>query len=341
MGLQPTASHTDLLLQCQRPFDPATEIEPEGPSPEAEAAQVRHKSLHSALFGPPGVFPKHTLSSLKVLITWCKENNFQPVSGETHYRMYVAPKYEGVMSTEVEFDEETHRYNLHAGAPISYEMGLTPDLELESTAKGSSDSCVLDYKTGTKWDWKGMDPRTGQNMTLALRGAHTHVAILHTPEKGIPVVHWERVSQGELDDHRKKLRMALERISDGSMRMGPECKFCPARHDCPTQVGDLLQRVEGIVKKLLGNPEVLKHGDPGAVYPLLAPAKALIETTRGIIKERVEQGEVFETAKGLVLELTEVSREVIKSKQLTKDQREIMRRWGVLVTSKWMELRAK
>ena len=95
-----------------------------------------------------------------------------------------------------------------------------------------------------------------------------------------------RTTTDALRTHAKKLRKALLRIDDGSMRPGPWCTTCPARDDCPTQNNDLLARsstLVGLANKQLLLPEVTAE-NVGHLHLLIAEFNRLEKPTKEAIR---------------------------------------------------------
>ena len=363
--LQATASKSDLLLNCQYPFGPEAEIEERETSEAAEYGTAFHKWMYfemvvrprGQLSSPcPPEFAQHISDSAKVLRKWMSGENpwktaFRVVSGETHRATRF--RVSGVTSRECDFDESSHTYALKPG-----EMGGTDDLLLESDyAEGYSHKAggtprvrvVLDYKSGSYEDYS--DPKSlPQMLTLALQTAADGIAILHTPKDGLPVVYSVEVSSSELVAHAKKLRRALARIGDGSLRPGAHCKYCPAKPGCPTnntevaKAGKALLRLAGA-----GTSLVFPDIDLGKVHQLLPQADKLFATLRSELRERVRSGEVIERPDGKTLELVTHTEERISKKAFVdalgaaKAERrfEKLRAEGVLVKTEVEQLRAK
>lgn len=310
MGIQPTASKTDLLLQCARPFSEGVEIEAREPGEAALYGTAIHKELESLALGASlDSVSEHARQAWGALQRFLEGENpwgetFKIVRAEIHQ----AWKPGGAVRNGVAFDEGAHTYHLRPG-----EIGGTPDLVLLSD-KGHF--VVLDYKTGAgiAGDWAN-NPRTGQLLTLfgmsiggRNRGGDGGVAILHTPKGGIPVVYCKPVTEMELKRHTARLKVAMSRVDDGSLRPGPECKYCPARVGCPAKDGELLKSAGALVRKVVGSEGLRDRVDPGAFHALLTELDKLIATARARFKEEVREGTVIERPDGKVLQI--VTREV-------------------------------
>jgi hypothetical protein len=134
MGLQVTASQTDLFLNCQRPFDPAVELD-EREFHEGAAYGTRgHKAVAELLRGKEVSDPElkaHAIRSVKAI--------------EANYPGYTKADIEVPLATEIDtyyeeidietryadFTEEGHHYDLRPK-----EIGGTPDLVLTNLTKG-------------------------------------------------------------------------------------------------------------------------------------------------------------------------------------------------------------
>lgn len=244
MGLQITASKSALLLQCPRPFAPDTTIDDESnqASEGARWGSAAHLCLDekrvtgkfsakSALvkygFEKPspksiGDLENQVNAGWSVLQAWLKENSLRIVSGE----MPLAYRLDTGQRRLAHFEEDGHRYGLSLS-----EIGGTPDLLLEG--RNPIRKIILDYKTG---DFELNDfskpEDNAQLLTLALMTGADEVAVLHMPLGSIPIIYHAEVDAARLQKHLDNLAVAADLASKSSpafMRVGKECKYCPAR----------------------------------------------------------------------------------------------------------------
>jgi hypothetical protein len=236
------------------------------------------------------------------------------------------------------FDVETHTYHL---APS--QMGGTSDIVLSNWDQ----RLVADYKTGEGKDFS--NPKTGQMLTLAIAEDAAEIAIVHSPRAGIPVVYAAPVTTDEKEAHRKKLRIALQKIGDGSLRPGPECKYCPARLGCPAHYEELARKTWALVKTLAPLPVSQIEVDLGRFHQLWPGLERLAKVVREDIRERVKAGEVIERPDGKTLAVNTVTREVLSKtsileamgKKRGEKMLESLRQAGAITTTTYEELRAK
>ena len=329
MALQPSGSRTDLLLNCQYPFaeDVETTDEPGEPArygsafheliaelllleamaPPATVAEaiksdyrvadVRINRLKEKWRLPPSSIeplPEHVAAAFLVLWKWLRgENPWRKdfiLCGEAEIEKAFA------VTPRVTLDQTTvrpiglpttdsHKYSgLKRG-----EIPLTLDLKIGDL--------VLDHKTGHK-DFSSPSD-LGQMLTAALvpaagfkeKPAPIIVAVLDADRRGIPAVYAEQVGRERLQTHAKKLRAALQRIGDGSMRPGHGdtswCKTCPARDDCPTQNADLIKSAVAVfpaVQLSLQSPEkraeITTPRDVGALHWFISEYDKLSKAAR-------------------------------------------------------------
>jgi hypothetical protein len=183
-------------------------------------------------------------------------------------------------------DAETHHYDgLRKG-----EIAGTVDLLIGGL--------VLDHKTGHR-DFSSPSD-LGQLRTASLLWERPgvvvperrYLAVLDADRRGIPAVYAERVEDADSEAHGKKLRAALRRINDGSMRPGPWCATCPALDDCPTKNNDLLARASALVVRASENlsprseekTAVVKAPDVGWLHLLIAQFEQLAKSAKADIR---------------------------------------------------------
>jgi hypothetical protein len=362
--LQITASKVGLLLECQRPFDPEVELDPEEIGEGALYGTEFHRLMarmreghRDAVVGQMG---PHLKAAWECLQKWLGGDNewgkFEIVSGEQPLasRFLPAGRAHLVFSRHCDFQEEGHHYDLKPG-----EIGGTPDLLARRVKVAKNDPigdstifdifAVIDYKTGSYEDYS--NPKTPQMLTLALQTGADIVAILHTPPGGLPVVYARQVTREELIAHAKRIQKARHRIGDGSMRPGGYCRWCPAKGSCPTQVGELIQKTTALAEAAIGRAGISADTMPdlGRFLPMATELEKLLKVARDFAKEEVRNGAVIERADGKVYTLQTVTREslskssVVEALGKTAGEKEIdrLRELGVIKTTTYEELRAK
>lgn len=319
MGLQPTASKSELLIGCARPFSPETDTPHEEPGYAAKYGSALHELLYLGLGGKLSkqlagdiavkwgldfdscneLWP-HAARAVVVLNEWLSGHNpwgarYMVTGAEKHLAIKVG--VHGVTSRETAFDEATHTYEL-----ASREIGGTYDLLLEAPNPGVAPKrVVLDYKTGSGfYDDYQRPSRLPQMRTLALATGAAAVAVLHTPRDAPSVVYTEEIGEPILAHHAKLLRAAMRRIGDGSMRPDGYCKYCPARAGCPAFDGELLKSAGALVQTVVAHP-LAENVDPGQFHMLLTEMSRLVDRGREALKARVKQGEIIQRPDGRVL----------------------------------------
>lgn len=324
MGLQPTMSRTDLLLECQWPFSPDVEIPPDPPGKEARYGSVIHAGIATGLAlwlkagAPAGIqfqgtlqevcrkalkthdcnadvedVEQHVIAALRVLMLWLRGKNqwginFTARSGDTREEIESSVALSPRMrhpSRGIELREEDHHYvGLKKG-----ELAGTLDLKLSPL--------VVDHKTGHKDFSTPSDYGQLRSQGLCVTpdaADRRYLAVLHTPREGIPAVYAEEWGADEAEAHRKKLVKAMRRIGDGSMRPGPWCNNCPAESICPTRNNDLLARSASLVEAASTalapvSPETIVTADyVGRLHLLISQFTKLAEPVKKAIKEWVE-----------------------------------------------------
>lgn len=330
-ALQPSASRTDLLLACQRPFGPDLEIEPEEPHEPSRYGSAFHRILASLLRAkrePVGDFYANTVdraaeeydvraareelaghakSSLKVLKNWLQREELEVVEVEQAYA--VDPHASSIVGRKIPPHDEDHRYDCDP-----YELPGTVDL----VARGRKRTVVLDHKTGMD---KGFakPASIAQMKTLGLIDPDAELAIFHADRRGLPIVYAEEYERADRKEHAKAVATALGRIGDGYLHPGPLCKDCPAYVGCPAHSADLLAESTAQLvaaanvfadepvdpKKMLVSPAngSTLETRASALYDLLKRFRALNEAGMEEIKRLVREGRVIETRGGpLVLQ---------------------------------------
>jgi PD-(D/E)XK nuclease superfamily protein len=352
MSLQPTASRTELLLACPRPFDPTLESEPDLPGEPARYGSAFHQILAAALRGSAKKplersdrYPKevdraaaaydvkgareelagHVRSSVKVLRNWLEHEKLEVADIESAYS--VRPNADGTWKAGAILPhDDDHRYIVDAG-----EVPGTVDLIAQS-ANGKR-LVVIDHKTG--WEDEGFArPSTIPQMrTLGLvarvfKGS-AEVGIFHADRQGLPAMYAEPYEAVEQRAHATELHRALTLIGSGFLRPGAACKRCPARLACPAHAADLLAEstaslvtsanalaVEPIRGPLAPDTGASVEVRAGSLYDLTKKFRALDKAAHEEIKRLVKSGVVIETREGGVLTLRTQSYEVLSKKSV-------------------------
>lgn len=325
--MQVTASKVGLLLNCQRPFDPATPISREEPSEAMRYGSALHEALEHEgrkvdfeALAKKWKLPsqcavelqQHAIRALRFLTDWMRKNQFevkfQAVSRETH-RATRFGKMRAPETRTCNFDVETHHYDLHKG-----EFGGTDDLLLVA----GDIRIVLDYKSGDYGTWHS-PASLPQMLTLALQTEATHVAILHTPREGVIQLYVEEVTKEALEEHASRLWSAMRRIGDGSLRPGDWCKRCPAREGCPSKDGELLTRSTNMLATIVkGAPLMPGDVDPGKLHMFLQEFERLAKRAREALREEVRSGAVIARPDGKVLRLKPQERESLSKASVVR-----------------------
>jgi PD-(D/E)XK nuclease superfamily len=267
MKLAPTASRSALLLQCSWPF--GRELPPEERSPARDEAASYGLDFHAAMDGKKvrrkkkiakGVI-EHAKEATAKLEAWLKREGWAACVTERESSYAIDPRYGGSTGPArpcAPPDEETHVYPDQRPG----EIAGTAD-RIVMRRRHNREYLIIDYKTGA--DDEGVYARPSalpQLLTLGLAVAgsdrgHTPItvqhAVLHAPRDASPVLYADppmSLGSKQNDEHRHRLAMALDRIGDGSMRPGSECKYCPAREACPTRGATLLERADGLLHGL-------------------------------------------------------------------------------------------
>ena len=335
MGIQVTASKSALLLQCPRPFEEGTEIEPSEPGEAADFGTRVHKALER--FAKNQAISLDAEAEAHARAMWAETQRWMK-AGKWKIDSIEVPKAwrdDGNLEC-VAFDEPTHTYELR-----DKEIGMTCDLVLKGPG---GKRCVLDYKTGEHEDYT--DPRTPQLLTLAVAEKAEMVAICHMARGGIPVIYERPLSRDDLIPHELGILRALYLVGSGGFtRTGPACKYCPARGSCPAQVGELLQKTSSLVKAVTGAASLKEQVDPGKFHMMLGSLEKLVTWAKAELKERVLAGEVIERPDGKVLVIGQRSYESVMGLKEIKEKHpglaESLKESGLTKLVEYTELRAK
>lgn len=211
---------------------------------------------------------------------------------------------------------DDHHYDTQPG-----EMAGTADLIVLVTGPKARHLYVVDHKTG-EGDFSRPD-RLPQIRTLALmatkalapkgRGRLT-AGVFHAFRRGFAKMYTDDLSIQDLREHLGALRQAFSRISDGTMRVGPLCKNCPARVGCPAGDSDLLVKAEALIKRgnVLGAQLFLPANNQanltqdeklGLLYETIKNGEELAQRARDAIKKEMEEGALPVLSNGKVLTL--------------------------------------
>lgn len=292
MTIQPSASRTELLIACPRPFEPETEVDVDLPGEGARYGSAFHQVIAACLrpskskkpFEKTAAYPKeidratskfdvkdtraelagHVKSSVKVLRNWLEREKLSVTQVEMAYA--VRPQAKGAWAVrEIPPFDDDHRYEVEPD-----EIPCTVDLI--ATTRNRRLIVVLDHKTGTWGDVQAFARPSliPQMRTLGLipQGKdETELAIFHADRMGLPAVYSEPYERNEQKRHAMALRSALDRIGYGFLRPGDQCKHCKARTSCPAKAAELIS--EGTeVLMASANKLIVEPIDPQG---LLAP----------------------------------------------------------------------
>jgi Protein of unknown function (DUF2800) len=337
MGISPTASNTDLVLQCPHPFEDTATTDDSPPGEPARWGRAFHLHLLGRMLPNSGAgidaaaalakynLPSHLANELKEGTKkaanalrefmrgggnpWKVDLTIE--SAEVPVMIALSPDG-SAYTLGADFDEATHTYKLapQAGTTEDSLMGGTPDYIL---ANGGGKRITLDVKTGDYNPSKYAAPETmGQLLTLAAAFRCGTVAVLHAPRGGPVAIHATDVEMAELRTHVLRLRAALALVGSGFLRTGPGCRWCPAREDCPTQIADRLQKTAALMKAAGGLvPTPSREIDAGAFVEGSRKLEKLMKEGRDLVAERVRSGEIIEVSDGRVLELVARSRRTV------------------------------
>lgn len=327
MGWQPSASKTELLLLCPRPFEPSLEPAPDLPGEPALYGSAFHQIIGECLrtssqkpLEKSAKYTKvvdkaarqydmrdfaaelagHVKSSVKVLRNWLKKEGLQVLEVEKAYSIW--PRQDGTHTVrEIAPHDTNHVYKTAPG-----EMPGTVDLIAAN--KERTRVVVVDHKTGYFESWIAQDenvkfalPRTvPQLRTLGLivpealkkwrARATTEVGIFHADRQGLPVVYSEAYEQDDRERHAKALHEAFGLLGKGFMRPGEYCKRCPARIGCPAQAAHALVQSSAQLLET-ANRLVVEPPDPKALYvlPTEDAEPGLLETRAGALYDLIKR----------------------------------------------------
>lgn len=166
------------------------------------------------------------------------------------------------------------------------------------------------------------------------------------------VMYCEPVTREELQNYARKVRVAMNRIGDGSLRPGPECSRCPARIGCPAGDADLLKKANAIIKVAVTKEEMGMPLNKGQFHMFLQQFERLAKRAREVLREDIREGaktgDYIVRPDGLILVLREKSKENLSKssivaalgKQKGEALIESLRKKGCTTTSTWDEIHA-
>jgi len=327
MGLQPSASKTELLLLCPRPFDPGLVAEPDEPGEPARYGSAFHQVIAACLRSPvkkpleksAGAYAKeidraakrydvkeareelagHVKSSVKVLRNWLTREKLEIAEIETAYA--VSAKSDGTWKARtIEAHDEDHVY-----AVADDELPGTVDLIARNANRKRR--VVIDHKTGLFESWIANDenarfarPSTvSQLRTLGLAAGSLHgeLGIFHADRKGLPIVYAEPYEIEDQRAHAKELHAAFDRIGGGFLRPDEYCKRCPARIGCPAAAAYLLVESAAVLTEA-ANKLMLEPVDPNALcaLPTEPPPEGMLEVRAGALYDMLKRFRELEKA---------------------------------------------
>lgn len=294
MGIQPSGSNTGLLLQCPHPFSDSVEISEEGPHRRADYGlafhEVAQRVVPAMIAGKPvakrrlkwaaealerhgspaapGDLAEHVRVAFDELFSWLRGENpwdkdflADPselaVRVEKSFGLEVVPGSQW-LSHELDPPDADHVYDLNHFEEARV-LPMTVDLWLER----ADWSLVVDYKSGRWGNWS--DPLAVPQMRSAGlvpdRKDKVYLAVLDANRDGVPAVYGALYEPEDREKHVRMLHRALGRVGQDFMRVGPECRYCPAREVCPTTKADLVAEGHAIVKALEGGLTALAKDD--------------------------------------------------------------------------------
>lgn len=320
MGVQPSASRTELLLACPRPFEDDTKADDDSPGEAARYGSAFHQVIAACLrSGSKGKKPLertaayvkeveraadtfdvkdaqaelagHVKGSVKVLRNWLEREKLQVAEIEVAYA--VRPQAGGTWTVRgiPPFDGD-HRYKVDAD-----EVPCTVDLIARSANRRRV--VVIDHKTGA-WGEPGefaLPVRIPQMRTLGLvpQGkVETELGIFHADRLGLPAMYADPYERPEQKRHVAALRAALDRIGHGFLRPGDQCERCKARTTCPAKAAELLGEGAAVLVEST-NKLAVEPVDPQGI--LLPPEDGLtVEQRAGAIYDLLKRFRKIEKA---------------------------------------------
>ena len=266
--MQPSASKTDLLLQCSYPFAKDRVLNREPPGEAAIYGTNFHSAMEMLLGGQEPVFLSDEVianakAAYEKLNAWLAANDYLGGSCLVEFTLAFCPRT--FTARDIPGPDDDHVYHeLRAD-----EIAGTADLVV-IPKDPDRPILVLDHKTGLSGDFT-KPHNLPQLLTLGFsvlarfNRSSFVPAVLHAPRGGLPQVFEGDCRRIDVDGSKfvQQLRVALDRVGDGSLRPNGLCYRCPARHDCPARVVDLVERSGELVEKanLVGSELVLVNND--------------------------------------------------------------------------------
>lgn len=298
MGIQPSGSNTGLLLQCPFPFSSSTEIPEEGQHRRADyglafhevgqrvvpamiagksVAKRRLKWAAEALErhgnpAAPGDLAEHVRVAFDELFTWLGGENpwdFDFLGDLRSFRIERSAAVRFLSETSwvsgsISPPDENHVYELPD--PFGLFLPMTLDLVLIGGHRPNSWALIVDYKSGRWGDWSSPAKvpqmrSAGLAWGLPKTSRKVYLAVLDANRDGVPAVYAEEFTAVDRAVHAREVYRALTHVGQDFMRVGPECRYCPAREVCPTTKADLVAEGHAIVKALEGGLAALAKND--------------------------------------------------------------------------------
>jgi hypothetical protein len=134
-----------------------------------------------------------------------------------------------------------------------------------------------------------------------------------------------------------------------AMRVGAECKYCPARTSCPAYAGLDVVEANTVLAKVSGTDLLALDISPGEMHLFIQRLERLIEQAKTRIRAEVLSGVVVERPDGKTLVPNQVSKESISKASILRalgPERgqallDELREAGALTQISYTEVRAK
>jgi len=330
----PTASHSDVFLNCPYPWD--REIDEKDIPEPAEGASygiIFHKLMATAPaawqavaaeWSNPSEIMAHAKVANQVLNAFMTGGNAWGLQLSREGKFYQEISMVLHLSTGDALkcrppSTDTHEYPNH----ITGQIRGTADLVVVDFR--SKTLLVLDHKTGydASWDVVGHDQiktlllmAIGAILKGVTKGWRFIGAILAARPGILPAIHAEAIPIGLLQTHLTNLREAQKRVGHGFLRPGSWCRWCPLRGSCPAKTGESLGEVKAIVKaaggvlrKAAKSEEGITVDNAGRLHEVIAAFEKLKAQVRPKIEDLVRAGElVVRPGDGKVLVLKPVEK---------------------------------
>lgn len=279
VGLQPSASRSDILIECSFPFGKESTWEvPSEPARYGSAfhalmallstARVRGEKVQvhpsagmkiAKKYGLPLAYDElktHARASEQYWHDWLGGKNEFKLSFEAERKASVVFIEKAIALFPLQGGrliaphDDDHRYHgLQEG-----ELAGTLD-HAQVHGKRRLPVLVNDHKTGDTEDFSRPTDKA-QLLTLAAgmmrlaKQEEAIVSVLHSRRRGLPKVYAEKVKLSELKRYERRLQTGLSRIGDGTMKPGKWCKWCPWKDACPAHNGRLLESAGDVLTGL-------------------------------------------------------------------------------------------